>query len=259
MSVRDRPLQPARAASPARREAVLEGRGDALLGGGTDGNEVLTTATGILLILLLAALGVTILLLGQLLAEHLFLGLLLLGPLALKLASTGYRFARYYAGSRAYREKGPPWTPLRLLAPMVVLFTLAVFVTGVVLLAVGPAGREPWLLLHKATFIIWLGFFGLHVLGHLPEMSRMLGLRAELLQLPGIRTDLERVAYARSHAGEDTPPTGAAEATVAHGPGSRGRLLVLAGSLLVGLAVAAALIPDFHTWTSWVPAFHGEH
>lgn len=235
------------------------GRDDMLLGGGSDGNEVLTTATGILLIVLLAALGVTILFLGRLLAEHLFLGLLLLGPLALKLASTGYRLVRYYTKSRTYLEKGPPWTPLRLLAPLVVALTLAVFATGVVLLAVGPAGREPWLLLHKATFIIWLGLFGLHVLGHVPEMSRMLGLRAELLQLPGVRRDLDRLARPCEHAGEDTPPSGGAEATVAGGPGFRGRLIVLAGSLAIGLAVALALIPDFNSWTSWVPAFPGQH
>jgi len=67
--------------------------------GGVDGNGWLTTATGIVLIVLLAVLGVTIVRIGQLIWLHLFLGLLLVGPVALKLASTGYRFARYYAGT----------------------------------------------------------------------------------------------------------------------------------------------------------------
>jgi hypothetical protein len=45
----------------------------------------------------------------------------------LKLASTGYRFARYYTANPAYRRKGPPATPMRLLAPLVVISTVVVF------------------------------------------------------------------------------------------------------------------------------------
>jgi hypothetical protein len=48
-----------------------------LTGGGTDGNERLTTLTGLVLIVLLAVLGVTIVRIRQLLWLHLFLGLLL--------------------------------------------------------------------------------------------------------------------------------------------------------------------------------------
>lgn len=237
---------------------MAEDRGNALTGGGTDGNEVLTTGTGVVLLVLLAALGLTILAIGQLLPEHLFLGLLLLGPVALKMASTGYRFLRYYTGERTYVEKGPPWTPLRLTAPFVVLTTIVVFLSGVLLLAVGPLNREPWLLLHKVSFVLWLGFFGLHVLGHLPELSRLLGLRAEILQLPGIRTDLDKVRFSEAHRGQDTPPTGAAEARVARGPGSAGRLLLLAGSLVIGLIIALVLIPDYHTWTAFQPLLHSQ-
>ena len=49
-----------------------------------------------------------------------FIGLMLIAPLALKLASTGYRLARYYGRRAAYREKGPPALPMRLLAPVLV-------------------------------------------------------------------------------------------------------------------------------------------
>ena len=52
---------------------------------------------------------------------HMFLGMLLLGPVALKMGSTGYRFVRYYTGADAYRRKGPPAIELRLLAPFVVV------------------------------------------------------------------------------------------------------------------------------------------
>jgi hypothetical protein len=260
MSVRDQAVRRPRSATSARRSRVEESRGSSLFGGGPDGNEVLTTVTGTILLVLLAGLGLTIVFIGQLLSEHLFLGLLLLGPIALKMASTGYRFSRYYTGERAYVEKGPPWWPLRLTAPFVVLTTVVVFASGIVLLAVGPLHREPWLLLHKASFVLWLVVTGVHVVGHMPEVSRLLGLRAEILQLPGLRTDLERVRIAEQHPNADMPPTAAAEARVAGGPGSAGRLMVLGASLVVGLIIALALIPDFHTWISFQPLLHhGDH
>ena len=99
--------------------------------GGPDGNEQLTAATGVILLILLAVLGVTILRIGQLISVHLFLGLVLIGPVGLKMGSTGYRFARYYAHTPAYRRKGPPETWLRMVASAVVLSTVVVFVSGV--------------------------------------------------------------------------------------------------------------------------------
>jgi hypothetical protein len=92
----------------------------ALLGGGTVGNERLTAATGIVLMVLLAVIGVTLLRLRALTSVHLFVGLLLIPPILLKLASTGYRFARYYTSSPSYRRRGAPPALLRLSAPVVV-------------------------------------------------------------------------------------------------------------------------------------------
>jgi hypothetical protein len=89
-----------------RAEQTLPSRRGRPFGGGTDGNEQLTAITGAVLLIALAVLGVTIIRIGQLLWLHLFLGLLLIGPVALKLASTGYRFARYYLATAAYRLSG---------------------------------------------------------------------------------------------------------------------------------------------------------
>jgi len=141
--------------------------------GGTEGNEVLTSATAVVLTLLLIAEGVTILLIGDLLSAHMFIGMALIPPVLLKLASTGYRFARYYTGARVYREKGPPPLLLRLLAPLLVLTTLIIFATGVVLLL---SGRRSDLVfnLHKVSFIVWSGCFGVHFLAHLPQTARAL-------------------------------------------------------------------------------------
>src|SRR3954454_9812518 len=119
--------------------------------GGTAGNEVLTGVTALVLALLLAVEGITLLFLHQLLPAHMFVGLMLIGPVALKLASTGYRFACYYAGSRAYRVKGPPALPLRMLAPVLVVATIGVLASGVALLLMGHHS-DTVLFVHKASF-----------------------------------------------------------------------------------------------------------
>ena len=137
--------------------------------GGTRGNELLTSATAVVLTGLLVAEAVTIPWIGGLLTEHMFIGLLLIGPVALKLASTGYRFVRYYAGAARYRAKGPPPLALRAFAPVLVATTVLIFATGVALLVLGHKS-DLLLELHKVAFIVWAAFFGLHFLWHLPHV-----------------------------------------------------------------------------------------
>jgi hypothetical protein len=209
-------------ASPAARSWPRR-----LFGGGTSGNERLTSATGAILIVLLAVIGVTILRIGQLLSAHLFVGMLLIGPLALKLASTGYRFVRYYTHDARYVRKGPPPTALRMLAPLVVLSTLVVFVTGVVLLFAGPIARGTWFPIHKISFFVWLAFVAIHVLAHLPEVAR--ALRADY-------GHEARGASAAKWSGELN--------------GRAGRTLSLGGALVFGLVLAIVVIPQFGPWLS---------
>jgi hypothetical protein len=137
--------------------------------GGTHGNELLTSATAVVLTGLLIAEGVTIIWLGGLLTEHMFIGLVLIPPLVLKLASTGYRFVRYYAGTARYRVKGPPPPALRALAPLLVVTTILIFATGVGLLVLGHKS-DLLLELHKVSFIVWSACFGVHFLWHLPHV-----------------------------------------------------------------------------------------
>ena len=89
-------------------------------------NERLTSLTGALLFVLLGLIGITVLNVRALLPQHLFLGFVLIPPLGLKMATTGYRFARYYLGDSAFRAAGPPHLALRLIAPIVVLLSTAV-------------------------------------------------------------------------------------------------------------------------------------
>jgi hypothetical protein len=195
-------------------------------GGGPEGNEQLTASIGVVLLVLLAVLGVTILRIGQLISVHLFVGLLLIGPVGMKMASTGYRFARYYTHDRAYRRKGPPAPGMRLLAPLVVLTTVVVFASGVVLLFQGPSGRGTLLLIHKASFILWLMVTAVHVLGHLPAMP------ASLRAVP-------RSPESRGFS-----------------PGGAGRWIALIGPLVGGLVLALVLIPDYAPWTTHFGLFH---
>ena len=186
---------------------------------GPEGNERLTAASGAVLFLLLFAEGVTILFIRPLLSAHVFIGMLLIPPVALKLGSTGWRFYRYYTGRSEYLAKGPPLLPLRLLAPLVVASTVAVFGTGVALLALGPSGRGLVLGLHKASFVVWLAATGIHVLAYVGRVPRL--------------------------ALADWRPRAA--------PGSFARRTLLAGTLVAGTILALTTVQYAHPW------LHGGH
>jgi hypothetical protein len=139
---------------------------------GVAANERLTALTGALLVVLLAAMGITVLSVRELLPQHFVLGFLLIPPLLLKVASTGYRFVRYYAGDPGYRRTGPPQWPMRLLAPLVLISTAGLFVTGLELWLFGLRFGSIWVGAHKLSFIIWLPATGIHVLWYLNRSAK---------------------------------------------------------------------------------------
>ncbi len=190
--------------------------------GGPDGNARLTGSTGAMLIALLGVEALTVLSLGSLLSLHIFIGVLLIPPVILKLASTGYRFTRYYTGSAPYVAKGPPALLLRALGPILVLSVAVLLVTGVLLLAMGP-GDGPLRGLHKLSFIVLGIAVSVHVLAHL---SNVAGLAAADWRK---RTRL---------------------------PGSAIRRFAVLASLLAGLAFGAAAV---HYDGSWVHRAHHHH
>jgi hypothetical protein len=186
--------------------------------GGVAGNERLTGSVAAVLFCLLAVEGVTILFLRPLLSVHVFVGMLLIPPVALKLGSTGYRFARYYGGSPVYRGKGPPHLLLRLVAPLVVVSTVAVFGSGVALLVGGPPGG--FLVgLHKASFVVWLAATGVHVLAYVRRIPALV-----------VREWRPRAAL----------------------PGAGSRRLLVVFALAAGLAVAWATLPLAAAWHGWL-------
>jgi hypothetical protein len=94
-------------------------------------------------------------------------------PVLLKIGSTCYRFARYYGGSPPYRRKGPPPMVLRVLGPIVVVTTVTLLASGVAVMLVGIDQRQPLLLLHRVSFILWFAAMVFHVLGHVLDTARL--------------------------------------------------------------------------------------
>lgn len=208
-------MKATRALAGQSRSAAVTAAEDA----GVEGNSRLTAVNGVILIVLLLLEGITILQIRGLITMHVFIGLLLVGPVALKCASTIYRFALYYSGRPAYVRRGPPAPALRLLGPLVILSSVLVLATGIGLLAVTPGNAGLLLLAHKGSFVIWFALMTIHVLGHVREAGA-----ASLREL-------------RSSAHD------------AAGRRRAGRAVALAAALVVGVGIAAVFTP---TATAWV-------
>jgi hypothetical protein len=141
------------------------------------GNEQLTALAGILLVVLLAVEGATLLNLNALLTVHAFVGMFLLPVVGLKMGSTAWRMGSYYLGREEYVRRGPPAFPLRVLvAPVVVASTIVLFGTGIYLLAVHETHGTA-VGLHKASFVVWLVATSIHVLTRLVRMWEALRTR----------------------------------------------------------------------------------
>ena len=132
-------------------------------------NARVTAMTGLVLLVLSAAELLTLLLgLQRFLSWHVFIGLVLLPPIALKMGVTGWRFARYYL-----RAEGiPPHIVMRLLAPFLVAFTVLLFGSGI---AMGFLHGTPLALarrIHGPAAFLWTVTLGLHALVYLPRALR---------------------------------------------------------------------------------------
>jgi hypothetical protein len=206
--------------------------------GGAAGNERLTVMTAAVLLILLAVECYTILRIGHLLTLHVFLGMLLLGPVTLKAASVIYRFARYYTRSAPYRRKGPPALPLRVIGPIILLLTACVFGSGIMLTVTGPSYGPPsgWLVVHRISFFAWLFFIAIHVLAYVARLPRLLAAEARGVALAEGGTG--------GHAGDRRHARRAMEVL-----GGRGtRLALLIASLLGGLVIALLTVHLAGQW-----------
>jgi hypothetical protein len=152
--------------------------------GGPAGNASLTAWTALVLLVGSVAELLTLFDVRGLISWHVAIGALLVPPALLKVASTGWRMARYYLGHGPYQEAGPPPLVLRVLGPLVVVSTLGLLGSGILLVVLGqglaghtllqlPALRVDWVTLHQAFFAVWVVATGLHLLGRIVPALRI--------------------------------------------------------------------------------------
>jgi hypothetical protein len=177
------------------------------------GNERLTAVVGIVVLLLtVVELGTILLGVHRLMSLHVFVGFVLIPPVLLKLATTGWRFGRYYTRNETYLQRGPPQIGMRLLAPLLVASTVLLFASGVAMGFVHGSSLTVARRLHGPASAVWIVFVGVHVLVYL---------RRALVS--GV---------------EDVTPSLRAAA-----PGASVRAYVLTTAVVVGIAAGVATVP----------------
>jgi hypothetical protein len=178
----------------------------------------LTSSVGLVLIVLaLAEIGTLLIGLGGTLSWHVAIGLALIPPIALKFASTGWRFVRYYTRNADYRERGAPQIVMRTLAPLLVAATIVLFGSGVAMGVLHGHALQAARRLHGPASVVWLILVGLHVLVYLRHALRS--------------------------AAADADPATRPEAA-----GARLRGSVVAAAVVAGLILALVTLPDQHPW-----------
>lgn len=190
------------------------------------GNARLTAAVG-LLVLAPVAVEVATVLLGvhTFMSVHVFVGLALLPAVLLKLASTGWRFVRYYTRSRPYVAEGPPQITMRVLAPLFVVATLILFGSGVAMGVLHGHSLQIARRLHGPASVIWLGLLGLHVLAYLRR-----ALSTVQDALPARRKPVR---------------------------GTVARVCALGAAVIGGLVIGVATVPAQHRWVDLRRDHHG--
>ncbi|HEV2459273.1 MAG TPA: hypothetical protein VGS80_13015, partial [Ktedonobacterales bacterium] len=176
-------------------------------------------AGGILLVLIVVEL-VTTVRLRTFMSAHVFVGMLLAGPLVVKLGSTSYRFARYYTRAPAYVRRGPPHLALRVLGPLLVATTLVVVGSGIGLMVTGPDHAGPLLPLHGFSVLVFLPLMAIHLVAHILATPRL------------VADEWSTVCAAVA-------------------PGRGIRMGVNLGALALGALGAILLLPTTTPWLAW--------
>jgi hypothetical protein len=166
--------------------------------------------------------GVTIVLIGQMIALHIVLGMILLPIMGYKIVVASYRFAMYYLGAPDFKHAGPPELILRVIGPLLVVTTVVVMVSGIVLVYARPDTPTAafWLNIHRDDFVVWFGLMAFHVLAY---VRRAVG------------TSSYDLRYTRYHSLV----------------GRQGRLISILLATIVGVLMAWAVFPAVGHWASF--------
>ncbi|MCM2535323.1 hypothetical protein NDK43_26980 [Neobacillus pocheonensis] len=151
-------------------------------------NKRMTAIAGTVLFVLIIVELVITAKLHELISEHIFVGILLSGPLVVKIFSTGYRFFLYYTKSPDFVRAGPPNTLLRLLAPFLVLITILVFISGFGLVLGGHAKKGLFLKIHAVSITLWLPLLAVHIYAYIRKVPGLIAndwTRKSKFRVPG--------------------------------------------------------------------------
>jgi hypothetical protein len=135
----------------------------------------------------------------------------------LKIAGTGWRFARYYTRNQAYRMKGTPELVMRMLAPLLVLMTIVLFGSGVAMGLTHGRALEIARRLHGPAAFLWTVIVAVHVLVYLRRAIRSTA--ADIV--PATRRETE---------------------------GAKARAFILAAVIVGGFVLGAATLPAQRQW-----------
>jgi hypothetical protein len=184
----------------------------------------MTALAGVVLLVLIIAEIVIAANMHALMPVHIFVGVLLIFPLLVKIGSTSYRFLSYYTHSPAFTQKGPPRLEMRLLAPLLLIASLSLVISGITLALLSPTNAlSVWVLrLHALSVICWLPLLAIHVGAHIWRVPRL------------IIADWRKRHTSRV-------------------PGRNWRYSLNIVALLVGTGVAVLLLPHTASWVAWEP------
>jgi hypothetical protein len=139
-----------------------------------EANARMTGAAAVVLLPLFCVEVATVLMgVRSVLTLHVVIGLLLVPPLLVKIASVSWRFFQYYRHDDAYRRRGAPVPALRMLGPVLLFATLVLFVSGITLLLAPSAFAGHVKQIHSISFYVWLLLVLAHVIAHARDLRHI--------------------------------------------------------------------------------------
>jgi hypothetical protein len=153
---------------PALRRAALTGKRN------PDGNARLTGISASFVLPLILVEVVTVILgVKSVITVHVVIGLILLGPALLKLASVTYRMASYYRGVGGYQRRGRPTVGRRLLGGALAVLFVLLMASGLVLIAGPNAAHSPARAIHVVTAYLVVLLLAVHLAIHFVPALRL--------------------------------------------------------------------------------------
>jgi DMSO/TMAO reductase YedYZ molybdopterin-dependent catalytic subunit len=210
------------------RSEAPSAHGTRAAGDGVAGNTRLTSLVGVVLLALLvlevaSALWFALLTYNLALPPgplydvvrpvHFLVGFMLMPLIAIKLASTGYRFGRYYTRNPAYHRAGPPPPLLRLIAPLLIVSAVILVFSGVEMWSYRNQFGLPWTAIHDTSAFAFVTVLVIHIALHV------------------------RQAHREAAADLAGAPSSAQPAAAGPPPGVTTRRALLGGGVLAGLAL----------------------